>query len=555
MSKTLLIPSAVLVPDELKLDLGPIPTGMIPLDGKPAFDHIAQSYEETDSCPSIRRIIACDEGVDQIKSWQSRSKYEWEPVEVTSPSSLGDTIEQGVSAGIDRGLIDDTEIFIHFADTLIYPACSSEQEDEITFDYVDHPLRWTTFDATADGKISNISSKFTDGDEQKKRTFVGQFRLSNPYQFQRTLEQAVETSDNGEEPYYTALLEYLDGKEYSLRKPERWVDLGHLDTYYAARIEHLNTRGFNDLVVDTEYHTVKKRSENDEILSPEIRWYNNLPTELKPLAPRVLDQSTESDPYIKLEYIGYPMASDLYLYGNHGIHIWKTLFSSIFDVVDKFRSYEKEKTTQTADARNEMYLGKTISRLSSVGAQRELAQFFDADTVTVNGVSYPSPAVILERLEDDLQQSGLLDSFVPTLIHGDLSLTNILIDIRTHRIKLVDPRGEFGPYDIYGDFRYDLAKLVHSVSGQYEFIINDRFSVDVDDTSIEYSIWGEDHHNHREELFFSLLKSRYPQQFDQIMAIESLLWLSMIPLHSDAPDRQSVMLAQGIEKYSNVFIN
>jgi len=72
---------------------------------------------------------------------------------------------------------------------------------------------------------------------------------------------------------------------------------------------------------------------------------------------------------------------------------------------------------------------------------------------------------------------------------------------------------------------------------------------------VSYTIYSEERHDRREELFYSLLESRYPDTVEQIAAIESLLWLSMVPLHNDATDRQKIMLSQGIEKYNKIFLD
>ena len=71
--------------------------------------------------------------------------------------------------------------------------------------------------------------------------------------------------------------------------------------------------------------------------------------------------------------------------------------------------------------------------------------------------------------------------------HGDLCFSNILFDTRVESIKCIDPRGitPKGEYSIYGDRRYDLAKLYHSVVGLYDFIIAGRYSLDLNETTIE----------------------------------------------------------------------
>ena len=54
---------------------------------------------------------------------------------------------------------------------------------------------------------------------------------------------------------------------------------------------------------------------------------------------------------------------------------------------------------------------------------------------------------------------------------------NIMVDSNFSFIKVIDPRGKFGTYDIFGDFRYELAKLFHSVDGKYDFIIKDLLTL------------------------------------------------------------------------------
>jgi hypothetical protein len=47
-----------------------------------------------------------------------------------------------------------------------------------------------------------------------------------------------------------------------------------------------------------------------------------------------------------------------------------------------------------------------------------------------------------------------------------------------------------------------------------------------------------------------ILTSETDADIETIKFIEALLFLSMVPLHSDSFERQQCMLAQGIEKFS-----
>ena len=79
--------------------------------------------------------------------------------------------------------------------------------------------------------------------------------------------------------------------------------------------------------------------------------------------------------------------------------------------------------------------------------------------------------VDVERLAENVQGC---------VVHGDLCLSNILYDLRSRVCKLIDPRGSFGAAGIYGDPRYDVAKLYHSIYGLYDFITNDLFHVEIE---------------------------------------------------------------------------
>ncbi|MCB0337045.1 MAG: aminoglycoside phosphotransferase family protein, partial [Bdellovibrionales bacterium] len=154
---------------------------------------------------------------------------------------------------------------------------------------------------------------------------------------------------------------------------------------------------------------------------------------------------------------------------------------------------------------------------------------------------------MLEQL-DTLVDNTILESNIPfTVIHGDFCASNILFDPKTRIVKLLDPRGSFGKQSIYGDPRYDLAKLMHSFCGNYDFITSDRFRLLWDQHSIEYTIWDSNYHQVVRSLFQSKLSQTYPEYLEATETIQALLFTSMIPLHADHFNRQLAMLATGIQ--------
>ena len=135
-----------------------------------------------------------------------------------------------------------------------------------------------------------------------------------------------------------------------------------------------------------------------------------------------------------------------------------------------------------------------------------------------------------------------------SIMHGDLCFSNILYDSRSNHIKLIDPRGvdNKNNISIYGDWRYDVAKLAHSVIGKYDFIIANRFKYkENSSTDIEFDIEYDNLYKVEEldeyfDKFFDF-KVYYPIMIN--------LFLSMIPLHSDNNLRQKAMLANALKLY------
>ncbi len=540
MSKTniLLVPSATLVPEEMRLDLGPIPMCMIPLEGRPALDHISEKYAEL----GTENYVATMERREELENYLSTSGRHWNE-KVVDSSSLAETVFQSLES--IEGL-EDSYLYINFADTLVEPLKESER-DLVYFDEVEYTSRWTSF-TEENGKTDSITEKFSEFSSGPKKVFTGVFGISNPLKFRGELSKALE-SETELAPFFLALKNYLNGGNYELVKTEKWTDVGHIDTYNEAKKDFLNTREFNHLSVDKKKNIITKRSADMDKLKPEIEWYDRIPAELKPYTPRIYRSSiTEDGAEIEMDYTGYPSLGELLLYGSHGIHIWRTIYSNLFEMLQEFQSYEKGiSKEEIEESLREMYLRKTQRRLERIKDSEKFSIYFKNEGVEINGQKLKSAGYILENLDSLLEESGLYDSDGFSIIHGDPTFSNILYEAGSGVINLIDPRGEFGEFKIHGDPHYDLAKMRHSVSGKYDFIINDMFDVEIESDSVQYQVFTDEKHEEREELFNQILSNEYGEEVGRIKAIEALLFLSMVPLHSDHPERQHYMISKGIE--------
>ncbi|MHA1556524.1 MAG: hypothetical protein ACTSPM_06260 [Candidatus Heimdallarchaeota archaeon] len=551
MKRILLVPSAILIPDELKFELGYIPTAMIPLHGKPALEHIFEKYTNDEK---IFKFVAGNQAKDKIQNYIERREEDIQIIDIPILKDLGNTIYQSLAYLDEKNLLENSFLYLNFADTIPELIDLKEKKNFVVYSTVDDPFRWTTFDVDKENKITTIRDKFFDVITDQMRVFVGVFGFANPLKFYKLLKNQV-VDKSSVDSFYLALSEYLQSEDYELKFIQDWIDVGHLDTYYDAKKKYLNTRSFNDITLDIETNILVKKSENKKKLIDEINWYLKLPKNLQHYVPRIYDFSLDVlSPFVKMEFVGYPCLSDVYLYGAFTHYMWASIFNVIFAVIENLRNYQTnfDDNKKIKDSLHEMYYQKTVNRLNSLRKDKNFNFLFENDEVIINGKKYKSLNYIIDVLDEKLTKFKIYDLPNFNIIHGDLCFPNIFFDVRSKIVKLVDPRGSFGEFDIFGDYRYDLAKLQHSVKGHYDFIINGLFDVTVDASGkqIDFSIYLEEKYEEISKLFSEKIKQKFGKISKTISLIESILFLSMIPLHSDYIDRQYIMLATGIKLFN-----
>jgi hypothetical protein len=543
----LLIPSARIVAPELLPEFGAVPSALIPLDGRTALEYIAAAHPQPGT--SIR--VAGHEAINRLRAFlERRPDLPADLVDVGPTRSLGETILRALGT---EPL--PAHLTVHFGDTLV-------PDDLPTGDavlYVDQRdiYRWTTFELDADARIRRIVDK-----EQAKdgsaplHVFVGVFGFAEPEQFRTALLRAVGAPASGIDPFYAALQAYVADRpdRHAIFRPARtWRDLGHLDTYYASKRSHfLGRRYFNDVSVDARRGVIRKTSTQTRKFRDEINWYVRLPRELAYLAPRVIDYRSEGDaPFIELEFYGYPTLNDLFLHGDVSAGVWDQILEALAHVLEAFAAYRLVPSESDAlrDAMREMYSVKTRDRLAQLGADAAFEPFLQ-EQVRINGLTVAGLPVVLAQLDTTAERIGLYHAPHFSLIHGDLCLSNILYDRRHGIVRLIDPRGGFGRFDLYGDPRYDLAKLSHSVLGHYDFIVNGQFSCTASGNDVVLRIHDEPSHRVLRARFVERLLGRDAAHLRQVRLVEALLFLSMIPLHADRPAAQRAFLARGLTLFA-----
>jgi hypothetical protein len=113
--------------------------------------------------------------------------------------------------------------------------------------------------------------------------------------------------------------------------------------------------------------------------------------------------------------------------------------------------------------------------------------------------------------------------------HGDFCLSNILFDKNSNSYFLVDPRGdEISPICL------DLAKLSHSLNGNYDSILAGRYHINLTKNGLILNI---DDNIFFAGLFENILEELNLHSKTQIRLLESFLFLTMIIFHKDDLER------------------
>lgn len=535
----LIIPSATLVPEELQ-KLGKLPAVIYPINQRITFDYIYEQYQKY--CSSVD--VICYENADKVE--RRLRKYTKDKVQIKILPELKD-----LGYTILFALENLKEpVIINFADTIVMDTITEVAGDAFFFQ-IDHMSEtWTYFDEEA-GVITNVYDKEAVNESLKKKLFVGVFKIMDTASFTECLKTALSVLNRKMSSFYYALQLYSQRHPLNAVQTENWFDIGHEDKYYNSKLE-VNAREFNHITIDKNRGILRKTSDDKEKFIGEIKWYLKLPADVEYVRPRIFSYSTEyENPYVSMEYYAYHTVHELFLYGDLTLQQWEDVFHRIKFICEDFKRYTV-RDEYIIPSLEDMYLNKTLQRLERMKKDDSFEQFFKRK-IQVNNHTYQSLNIVAEILKQVIPQM-LYDVDTFSIIHGDLCFANIMIDSNLSFVKVIDPRGKFGKYDIYGDSRYELAKLFHSIDGKYDFIIKDLFDVDYDlqSATLIYRIQDRNRDFDLYDVFQNTFHSEIGDNLKKIELIEALLFLSMIPLHGESLAHQMVMLGTGLDILNRV---
>jgi hypothetical protein len=326
-----------------------------------------------------------------------------------------------------------------------------------------------------------------------------------------------------------------------------WIDAGHEINYYQSKLKLISSRSFNSVSV-SELGILKKQSKNHEKLKNEADYITVIPPRLSILFPKLIsgfeyDPKNNTGSY-SMEFYGYPSIAELQLFWDLKDEVWTRLFMDLETVVKLFI---KQGYSVGKQAYMDFYVGKIGDRVNDFYEQLDdQFKYIITDDLNINGTTYKSFHKIQDKLFKRIEKLYSEEDFC--VVHGDLCFNNILYDSPHRLLKLIDPRGSFGNKykGVYGDIKYDLAKLLHSAVGGYDYIVNNLYKIEIADKKISYEIFYKPNNKIISEKALQLIEN-LGYSIKDIMLIVGTLFLTMPPLHDDSCSRQRIMYLHGIK--------
>jgi dTDP-glucose pyrophosphorylase len=408
--------------------------------------------------------------------------------------------------------IGEEPLLIILSDIVVSsPALTHGRTSWISVQTVDDWERWCMAE-TIDREVVKFHDKPRDMPPTNKAV-SGVYYFQNAEWFRSCSIDAIHGTREGEVQISSAMSRYMK-KEAIHTKSLIIIDFGTLEEYLHNRGVS-NSRSFNELFPSKDGTTITKASTtNPAKIHAEANWYENLPTPIKVMTPRIFDKKLYGDrPCYDMETVNSPTLRELYLYLESDPIFWADVFIKLFDVTDKFKFYKKP------------------------GKSDFFAQISKKNWERYNQIS---PKIVededvnfIEKFEE-LAIEGAFGVFPDSLFHGDFCFSNVFYHPGSKQIKLIDPRG-----DAYGNILYDLAKITHSAYYPYDYIDAELY-LNKSGETIYFDAGKEQVREAYKKLFISRFGER---AWRLTLFLTASLFLTMIPLHSHNKLNQELFYA------------
>lgn len=514
---------------------------MIPIHGKPVIGWILDDLIQKQVLEAVVVLRKENHHLAKFLRQTYAKRLKLKLVEIQKSESILDSLNQGLES-----FKGQKRVRIILGDTLIRDSYEAK-EDFVYTGSVSDAARWCIAKLDPQGNIRDLRDKQKLPNSREHIALAGYYFLTDGLYLKKCLNESLKKKEN---ELSAVLKRYMRRYPLKTRKAKDWFDFGHIDHVLDAKRRLLPARSFNRLVIDPVLNTITKESENNLKLQDELEWYQALPSRLQVLTPRILDSQNQNGKLkIVQEYYGYPTLAEIYVFGDLDSDAWDSMLKRVLHIHQEFLKYPGRLKPEDMEA---IYVTKTWKRLEALKRQDPYwEKLLLQEIIDYNGQKLLNVFRLQPKLNERAKK--LAKSAKSTILHGDFCFSNILFDMNNQIIRLIDPRGRFGPKGIYGDPRYDMAKLRHSISGLYDFFIADLFALQEMDQKFKLKIFTGELQRQLQSQFDHLLHEM-GYNLEEIKFLEGLLFISMTPLHHGHAERQKAMYLTGLQLLNEILI-
>lgn len=464
------------------------PKALVPIDNLPMIFHLFRKY------PEKKFIIIADYKRDVLREYLSafaNVKYQ-----------VVDAVGKGTCAGLQKAiaLIPPNNSFMLIWSDLILPADFKLPDEYLKENSPKNDYIGLSQSFSCRWKYKN--KKFTE-ECSEKYGVAGFFLFSE----KGKLDDIPESGE---------FVRWLQGQgnDFKTIGLAGTKEFGLFKEY--EKLKRMKCRPFNKIEINGEVITkIPIDSQGEQLAIYERAWYNKA----KALGISILPNIYNTLP-LQMEYI---RGKNIYCekYG-------KTKKEYILETLVNALHHLHSAQTISADSFSlkEHYYNKTIKRLHVI---EDLVPFAKEKEILINNKMCRNIYYHKRELEKKLDN---LKCRKFSFIHGDCTFSNLMIREDGNPV-LIDPRGYFGDTMLFGDDRYDWAKLYYSIVGNYDQFNLGKFQLEIgggygsQDSKLSYgevSLWIESNGwEDMEQRFFELTQA---DQYE-IKLLHAVIWLSL----------------------------
>lgn len=453
------------------------PKALVPVENLPMLFHLFQKY------PEKRFIIITDYLRNVLREYLAAfAEVKYRVVEADGTGTCG-----GLQKAVE--LIPDSEPFmLIWSDLILQEDFRLPEEYEgngfIAYDYIGisttFPCRW-----------SYRNGRFME--EKSSEHGVAGFFLF------RDKKKLEDVPKDGE------LVRWMQqsGMQYKELSLAGTKEFGLLEEY--EKLGRQKCRPFNSIAIENGILVKKPTdSQGERLAGRECAWYEKAQQKQITILPRIYGKNP-----LKMEYIQGRNIYECDLTYTEKKNILQKIVTALNAL------HKSEYVPADCFSVMEAYFNKTMDRLSKV---EDMIPFARERNILINGKLCKNVYYYKRELERKLEQ---LHCNYFCFIHGDCTFSNLMLRENGDPV-LIDPRGYFGYTELYGDVRYDWAKLYYSIVGNYDKFNLKEFRLEISEKEVRLEIAS----NHWEDMaddFFELTGA----DREEIKLLHAVIWLSL----------------------------